>query len=135
MLNIPYKAISLIKISTFFYYTYTHTHTLTYSPASLFLLHTQLQLFISGYSFLFLLTSSSIANTNASRTYIHNALRRRDDFPILFNLFITPFFFLHLIIHTFPPFSVYIFFVPFLCLSFFVIWEAHEHVFYMLLPI
>lgn len=116
MLNIPYKAISLIKISTFFYYTYTHTHTLTYSPASLFLLHTQLHLVTF---FFFLLISSSIANTNASRTYIHNALRRRVDFPILFNLFITPFFFLHLIIHIFPPFSVYIFFCSFLMPFFF----------------
>lgn len=133
MLNIPYKAISFIKISTFFYYTYTHLHT----PQHLFFFYIRNS--SSSYLvtlFFFLLISSSIANTNASRTYIHNALRRRVDFPILFNLFITPFFFLHLIIHTFSPFfCVHFFFVPFLCLSFFVIWEAHEHVFYMLLPI
>lgn len=115
MLNIPYKAISLIKISTFFYYTYTHTRAYILSSISFSFTYAT----PSGYFFFFLLISSSIANTNASRTYIHNALRRRVDFPILFNLFITPFFFLHLIIHIFPPFSVYIFFCSFLMPFFF----------------
>lgn len=90
MLNIPYKAISFIKISTFFYYTYTHLHT----PQHLFFFYIRNS--SSSYLvtlFFFLLISSSIANTNASRTYIHNnALRRRVDFPTLFNLFIYPFF-------------------------------------------